>query len=57
MNSVREQYVAKCLEIHSEQPEYQIGRDGTKGKCDCVGLGIGALRRMGIEYSGLHGSN
>lgn len=55
--SIREKYVEKVLEIHAEQPSYHEGGDGSKGKCDCVGLGIGALRRMGIEYDQLHGSN
>lgn len=55
--SLREEYVKKVLEIHSEQPEYKLGGDGSNGECDCVGLGIGALRRMGIEYKQLHGSN
>lgn len=57
MKSMREQYVENVLEIHEEQPEYHEGGDGSEGKCDCVGLGIGAMRRMGIEYDGLHGSN
>lgn len=55
--TLREEYVQKVLEIHAEQPEYKEGGDGSNGKCDCVGLGIGALRRMGIEYDQLHGSN
>ena len=54
---MRDRYVEKVLEIHAEQPEYDLGGDGSGGKCDCVGLGIGALRRLGIEYDGLHGSN
>lgn len=36
---------------------YQKGRDGSGGKCDCVGLIIGALRLCGVAYNGTHGSN
>lgn len=53
----REEYAARVLEIAEEEPEYRLGGDGSDGTCDCVGLGIGALRRGGIAYDGLHGSN
>ena len=53
----REQYVEKVLEIDAEKPAYKEGGDGSNGTCDCVGLCIGALRRSGIEYKNLHGTN
>lgn len=53
----RAEYVEKVLEIAREKPAYALGGDGSNGKCDCVGLGIGALRRGGIKYTGIHGSN
>ena len=53
----RDVYVRRVMEIVDERPDYRIGGDGSDGTCDCVGLGIGALRRMGIDYDGLHGSN
>lgn len=37
--------------------QYQLGRDGSGGKCDCVGLIIGALRLCGVKYDHTHGSN
>lgn len=37
--------------------EYCLGGDGTNGKCDCIGLIIGAVRLCGEEWPGLHGSN
>lgn len=37
--------------------KYVKGGDGSGGKCDCVGLLIGAERLLGIKYSGIHGSN
>lgn len=55
--SMREAYVDAVESIADEQPEYRLGGDGSDGSCDCVGAGIGSLRRMGIEYDGLHGSN
>ena len=54
---MRETYAKTARLIADEQPEYRLGGDGSDGTCDCVGLGIGALRRMGIGYDGLHGSN
>lgn len=58
MSDIMRQTYAKTVRgIAEERPDYRIGGDGSDGTCDCVGLGIGALRRMGIDYDGLHGSN
>ena len=45
----RAQYVEKVLEIHAEQQTYELGQDGSNGKCDCIGMGRGALHRAGVE--------
>lgn len=37
--------------------EYRLGMDGRNGQCDCIGLIIGAIRLMGGEWKGTHGSN
>lgn len=37
--------------------EYKKGGDGSGGKCDCIGLIIGALRMAGYQWPGTHGSN
>ena len=37
--------------------EYKAGCDGTNGKCDCIGLIIGAVRLAGGAWDGTHGSN
>lgn len=37
--------------------QYQNACDGTGGKCDCIGLVIGALRMAGEEWPWTHGSN
>lgn len=36
---------------------YKLGGDGSDGKCDCIGLIIGALRLAGVSWGGTHGSN
>lgn len=43
--------------IAAEKPSYQLGHDGSDGKCDCIGLIIGAIRRSGGTWDGIHGSN
>lgn len=36
---------------------YELGKSGDNGKCDCIGLVIGALEHMGIKWQGTHGTN
>lgn len=43
--------------IAAARPSYRAGGDGSDGACDCIGLIIGAARRCGCEWPGLHGSN
>ncbi|MBQ9252074.1 MAG: hypothetical protein IJ188_05515, partial [Clostridia bacterium] len=43
--------------ILSLHPSYRTGGSGKDGTCDCIGLIIGALRRAGGKWPGLHGSN
>ena len=50
-------FLSKIKIIKELQPKYVKGGDGSRGTCDCIGLVIGALRRSGIKYSGVHGSN
>ena len=37
--------------------EYESGGDGSGGKCDCIGLIIGAVKLAGGTWPGIHGSN
>lgn len=37
--------------------QYQKGGDGTNGRCDCIGLIIGAWKLAGNKWPWLHGSN
>ena len=43
--------------IAAERPAYKLGKDGSGGECDCIGLIIGAIRRSGGSWTGTHGSN
>lgn len=43
--------------IAAERPVYRLGKDGSGGECDCIGLVIGAIRRSGGKWSGVHGTN
>lgn len=43
--------------IKASNPRYQQPGDGSNGVCDCIGLIIGSLRRIGLKWSGIHGSN
>lgn len=50
-------FVARVEQIAAEEPRYQHGHDGSDGYCDCIGLIIGAIRRAGGQWRGMHGSN
>ncbi len=43
--------------IAADRPSYELGKDGSGGKCDCIGLIIGAIRRSGGKWDGIHGTN
>lgn len=55
------QLIQKFLEmvqkIRALNPSYKQPGDGSNGVCDCIGLIIGAIRRMGLKWTGIHGSN
>lgn len=50
-------FLVKVEEIASEEPSYREGGSGADGTCDCIGLIIGAVRRAGGTWKGIHGSN
>ncbi len=53
-----EKYCECVLSIHEEQPVYELGHDGSDGKCDCIGMGRGALKRAGVtDIKGMSGTN
>ena len=53
-----EKYVEGVNSIYVEQPEYQLGHDGSDGKCDCIGMCRGGLEREGVTgITNMSGTN
>ncbi len=52
-----ERFLSEVEKIASLRPSYRSGGSGADGSCDCIGLVIGAIRRAGGAWPGLHGSN
>ncbi len=50
-------FLQQVLIIEAEKPTYRLGGSGKDGTCDCIGLVMGALRRAGGTWTGIHGSN
>ena len=50
-------FLSKILVIYNSNPKRREPGDGSDGYCDCIGLIIGAIRRMGLKWTGIHGSN
>jgi len=50
-------FLQMIAKIKALNPAYKQPGDGSNGVCDCIGLIIGAIRRMGLKWSGIHGSN
>lgn len=53
----KDKFLEKVQEIAASKPSYELGQDGSDGTCDCIGLIIGATRRAGGSWTGIHGSN
>ena len=53
-----DQYCEGVESSYAEDPDYALGYDGRDHKCDCIGMGRGALKRMGVEnVTGMSGTN
>ena len=50
-------FLSKVMEIFNSNPKRREPGDGSDGYCDCIGLIIGAIRRTGLKWTGIHGSN
>ena len=50
-------FLAALEDVADPSPVYRLGGDGSDGTCDCIGLIIGAIRRAGGSWTGIHGSN
>lgn len=51
------QFAHNAAALASTVTEYVWGATGGNGKCDCVGLVIGALRDGGVKWDGINGTN
>ena len=51
------QFLDKVAVIKALNPKYRQPGDGSDGTCDCIGLPIGASRRCGLKWPGIHGCN
>ena len=56
-NEVVQKFLEKVQVIKNLNPKRREPGDGSDGYCDCIGLVIGAVRRMGLKWTGIHGSN
>ena len=53
-----EKYCEGVNSIYVEKPEYQKGHDGSDGKCDCIGMCRGGLKRGGATgVTNMSGTN
>ena len=53
----RSRFLKEAQAIAASRPAYRKGGSGKDGTCDCIGLIIGAIRRAGGKWPGIHGSN
>lgn len=51
------QFVQNVLALADTITAYESGASGENGKCDCIGLVIGALELGGTDWNGTHGTN
>ena len=56
-HQMRDRFLQMVETIRKMNPAYKQPGDGSDGTCDCIGLEIGPLRRMGLKWTGIHGSN
>lgn len=52
-----ENFIDEFLKIINSKPRYVSGGDGSNGTADCIGAIIGAIRKCGGSWTGIHGSN
>lgn len=50
-------FVEAVIALAEDITGYMKGRSGENGLCDCIGLVIGALRMIGLVWTGTHGTN
>ena len=52
-----QKFLDKIRDMYNSRLTYRQPGDGSDGTCDCIGLIIGALMRLGLKWDGIHGSN
>lgn len=57
MTALLKKFLEKALALFNSNPKRREPGDGSDGYCDCIGYIIGSLRRTGLEWTGIHGSN
>ena len=57
MTALLQKFLDKALQLFNANPKRREPGDGSDGYCDCIGYLIGSLRRTGLKWTGIHGSN
>lgn len=57
MTTLLQKFLNKALQLFNSNPKRREPGDGSDGYCDCIGYLIGSLRRTGLKWTGIHGSN
>ena len=57
MTALLQKFLDKALQLFNSNPKRREPGDGSDGYCDCIGYLIGSLRRIGLKWTGIHGSN
>lgn len=57
MTALLQKFLNKALQLFNSNPKRREPGDGSDGYCDCIGYLIGSLRRTGLKWTGIHGSN
>ena len=53
-----QKFIEGVLSIYVEKPSYELGHDGSDGKCDCLGMVRGGLERAGAkDVKNMRGTN
>lgn len=57
MTALLQKFLEKAKQLFDSNPKRREPGDGSDGYCDCIGYIIGTIRRMGLKWTGIHGSN
>lgn len=57
MTALLRKFLEKAKQLFDSNPKRREPGDGSDGYCDCIGYLIGSLRRAGLKWTGIHGSN